>query len=437
MAGQLGAAEQETSVVLIRVNSWIVGSRQKQSTNSHESARKKRKSNFEFLHKSQRDKFVFISSILVAQSVRIESIVLHRVRVPFVEPFRISNGVVAEKNSILVEVKTEDGVVGWGECSPMSGSFYSAATPDTSWQALTEGLIPRIFEPEVVKLSELYKQFREMPGDAFAKAGIEGAIWDVYANSERISLCEALGLTRRPVPSGVAISIFDNVEELLDRVRLYVGDGYQRVKIKIEPGWDIEPVSAVREEFPDVPLMVDANAAYTVNDKPVFSELDRFGLMMIEQPLAANAIDEAGELQAHLNTPLCADESAESLTHLNRLIEKKAARIINIKVQRVGGLSEALLMLETARNAGLECWVGTMPELGIASAQGLHLAMHSGFSFPTDIEASTRWYVDDVIEPLIEIDKNGFIHVPDEAGSGYKVSRTKTEQYTTAVESFA
>jgi O-succinylbenzoate synthase len=208
------------------------------------------------------------------------------------------------------------------------------------------------------------------------------------------------------------------------------------VKIKIQPGWDIEPVHAVRARFPEVALMVDANAAYTVADEMIFRELDRFGLMMIEQPLAADAIDEAGELQAMLHTPLCADESAESLGSVARLVEKQAARIINIKVQRVGGLSEALLMLNAARAAELECWVGTMPELGIASAQALHLAMHEGFSFPTDVEASRRWYVDDVVEPFIEIDADGFINVPPGTGTGYRVSREKVERYSTARERF-
>jgi len=378
---------------------------------------------------------VTTSSTLVDQSVSIKSIVLHRVRVPLVEPFRISNGVVAEKESILVEATSDDGVVGWGECSPMSGSFYSADTPDSSWQVLIE-LIPRLFEMGAIKPTDIYQQLREFPGNAFSKAGIEGALWDVYSRCRGLPLCEVLGINRRSVRSGVAIGIFGTVEELIERVRLYVGQGYQRVKIKIEPGWDVEPVSAVREHFPNIALMVDANAAYSLTDRSLFTELDRFKLMMIEQPLAADAIDEAGELQAGLNTPLCADESAESLMTLDRLIEKKAARIINVKVQRVGGLSEALLMLETARGAGLQCWVGTMPELGIASAQGLHLAMHSGFSFPTDIEASARWYVDDVIEPFIEIDQQGIIHVPSEIGSGYKVSRANVEQYTTAVERF-
>ena len=375
-------------------------------------------------------------SSLVQQSVNVKSVVLHRVCVPLAEPFRISNGVVADKDSILVEVKTDDGVEGWGECSPMTGTFYSSTTPDVSWQNLTEELIPKLLKLRNLQPDSLYLQLRQIPADNFSKTGIEGALWEVLANRTGKSLCELLGITRRPVPSGVAIGIFDTVEELLDRVQLYVSHRYQRVKIKIRPGWDLEPVSAIRQQVPEIQLMVDANAAYSLSDSEVFKELDHFGLMMIEQPLAAEAINEAGELQAQLSTPLCADESAESLTTLEQLIEKKAARVINIKVQRVGGLSEALLMLETALKAGLQCWVGTMPELGIASAQALHVAMHSGFTFPTDIEASTRWYVDDVIEPFIEIDRSGFIHVPEGVGSGYKVSRAKVEQYTTAVARF-
>jgi len=379
---------------------------------------------------------VSTSSSLVDQQVLLKSIVLHRVRVPFVEPFRISNGVVDNKESILVEVVSEDGVIGWGECSPMSGSFYSTDTPDSCWQSLTEKLIPRLFELRAVRPHEIYQELRQLTADGFARAGIEGALWDLYVKGRGISLCEALEIERRPVPSGVAIGIFDAVEELLERVHLYIQQGYQRVKIKIQPGWDIEPVKAVREQFPEVSLMVDANAAYSLEDKKLLQELDRFGLMMIEQPLAADAIDEAGELQADLKTPLCADESAESLMSLKDLVEKKAARIVNIKVQRVGGLSEARLMLDAARAAGMQCWLGTMPELGIASAQGLHLAMHNGFSFPTDIEASRRWYVDDVIEPLIEIDGRGFIHVPESVGTGFRVSRVKVERYTTRVETF-
>jgi len=357
--------------------------------------------------------------------------VLHRVRVPLVEPFRISNGVVAEKDAILIELTTSDGVIGWGEASPMSGSFYSSDTPDSSWTALKHRFVPALLSLGHVEPARFHEFLREQPGDQFSRAGIEGALWDAYANTRRVALCELFGIQPRAVPSGVAIGIFDTTDELLERVRRYVAEGYRRVKIKIQPGWDVEPVAAVREKFPELPLMVDANAAYTTDDLQIFRELDRFQLLMIEQPLAAKAITEAGELQSHLKTPLCADESAESLAAVELLIKHGAARIVNIKVQRVGGLSEALSMLQTARAAGLQCWVGTMPELGIASAQALQLAMHEGFSFPTDIEASSRWYVDDVIKPAIEIDKRGFIEVPR---GGFKVSREKIERYTIATE---
>ena len=373
----------------------------------------------------------------MSDSIAVGSVVLHRVRVPFVEPFRISNGVVAEKDAILIELATVQGIVGWGEASPMSGSFYSAATPDSSWTALRERLVPALLSAGQVNPAAFYEFLREEPADPFAKAGIEGALWDAFANARRRALCELFGIERRPVPSGVAIGIFETIDELIERVRRYVSEGYQRVKIKIQRGWDVEPVAAVRSQFPQLPLMVDANAAYTIDDLHVFRELDRFGLTMIEQPLAANAMEEAGELQAHLTTPLCADESAESLTALDQVIEHKAARIINIKVQRVGGLSEALLMLKAACAGGLRCWVGTMPELGIASAHALHVAMHSAFSFPTDIEASSRWYVDDIVEPAIAIDQNGFIQVPDGSGTGFNVACEKVERYTTAVERFS
>jgi O-succinylbenzoate synthase len=364
------------------------------------------------------------------QTISIKSIALHHVRVPLVEPFRISNGVISEKDAILVEVNTGNDVVGWGEASPMSGGFYSSDTPESAWSALSGSLIPAALNAGEIDVSRFYEQMRAHPGDAFAKASIEGALWDAYANTLQVPFGELLGARARPVASGVAIGIYDHVDELLERVARYIAEGYRRVKIKIQPGWDIEPVAAVRAKFPDLPLMVDANAAYSLADAAVFRELDGQSLMMIEQPLPREAHAEAGELQRQLRTPLCADESAESIPALASIIENEAARIINIKVQRVGGLSEARLMLAAARAAGLECWVGTMPELGVASAQGLHFAMLEGFTYPTDIEASTRWYVDDVIAPLIEIDAHGYIRVPERAGIGYRVMREKVEQYT-------
>ena len=318
----------------------------------------------------------------------------------------------------------------------MSGAFYSEATPESSWSALSDDLIPAVLSAGKIYVRCVYELMRRQPGDPFAKAGIEGALWDAYARTLGRPLCELLGAPARPIPSGVAIGIYDHVAELLDRVDRYTAQGYRRVKIKIEPGWDIEPVSAVRARFPNLPLMVDANAAYSIADAGIFLELDRHDLMMIEQPLAREAHAEAGELQRQLSTPLCADESAESMLAVASLIDNQAARIINIKVQRVAGLGEAVLMLGAARAAGLECWVGTMPELGVASAQGLHLATLDGFTYPTDVEASERWYVDDVIGPAIEIDARGYIHLPEGPGMGYSVVREKVDQYSVATATF-
>ncbi|HKG12651.1 MAG TPA: o-succinylbenzoate synthase [Pyrinomonadaceae bacterium] len=368
--------------------------------------------------------------------LRIESVALRRVRVPLLEPFRISNGTVKEKDAVLVEVRTTEGVTGWGEASPMSGSFYSADTPDGAWRALREALVPLALGAGEIDARRFHLKLREVPGEPFAKAGLEGALWDAHARTLGAPLCELLGGRARPVPSGVAIGIYDTIEELLERVARYVGEGYRRVKIKIQPGWDLGPVAAVRARFPRVPLMVDANAAYTLEDASVFRELDAHGLLMIEQPLAREAHAEAAELQRRLRTPMCADESAESLDALEEIIARGSARVVNIKVQRVGGLGEALLMLGRARAAGLGCWVGTMPELGVASAQGLHFAALEAFDYPTDVEASARWYADDLTEPAIAIDVDGFIHIPEGAGAGYAVSREKVERYTVAAEEF-
>lgn len=225
-------------------------------------------------------------SVRTAQLIGVKSVTLHRVRLALVEPFRISNGVVVEKDAILIEVRTDDGVVGWGEASAMQGSFYSDDTPDSTWEVLSKQLVPRLLDAGEVDATNYYQQLREFPGESFAKAGLEGALWDAYSQTVATPLCELLGAGVRPIPSGVAIGIHDHVGELLERVGRYSNEGYQRVKIKIQPGWDIEPVRAIGERFPEIPLMVDANAAYTIADQAVFHELDSLGLMMIEQPLA-------------------------------------------------------------------------------------------------------------------------------------------------------
>jgi O-succinylbenzoate synthase len=316
----------------------------------------------------------------------------------------------------------------------MAGSFYSPETPESSWTEVKDRLAPALLSSEFPitreSIDDIWERFESLSADPFARAGMEGACWDLLCQESRQPLWEMLGSAPRPIPSGVAVGLYDTIDELLERVARFVGQGYQRVKIKIQPGWDLEPVRAIRERFGDVPLMVDANAAYRLDQASVFEELDRFSLMMYEQPFAAAALDEMAELQRLVRTPVCADESADSLAALDKILELGSARILNIKIQRVGGLAPALAMYIRAREAGMPCWLGTMPELGIASAQGLHLATLPGFSYPTDVESSLRWYTDDIVRPLIEIDRQGNIELPHSPGSGFRPDMENLERYS-------
>jgi O-succinylbenzoate synthase len=353
--------------------------------------------------------------------MRIDRLVLHRVRVPMLEPFRISNSAVDEKEAVIVEVHEGD-LIGYGEASPMAGSFYSSQTPESTWRALCNDLAPPLLasrgKPFAGRLASLADS-DAAAAEPFAGAGLENALWDLEARRRRKPLWALLGGRDRPVASGLAVGLYDTIEELIARIREFLICGYQRIKIKITHGWDIAPLEAVRREFPHTPLMVDANAAYGAADLPLIRELDRFGLMMIEQPFGRDELELSSEAQKGMRTPICADESAESLDALRRIIKLGSARIINIKIQRVGGLAAARAMHDAAAEAGLRCWVGTMPELGIASAHGLHLATLSNFTLPSDIEASARWYRHDIIHPPIELSSGGCIRIPAGPGIGY------------------
>ncbi|HZT69588.1 MAG TPA: o-succinylbenzoate synthase [Terriglobia bacterium] len=361
---------------------------------------------------------------------------LHWVQVPLHEPFKISNGEVSIKDAILVEMRSSDGCSGWGEASPMGGSFYSSETPETTWDFLVRKAIPALLATPVPAPEECFEWLSEFPGEPFAKAGVEGAVWDFWANRKAAPLYRMLGGRARPVPSGAAIGLMPTAGDLLARVETFLKDGYRRIKIKIMPGHDVELVRAIRGRFGDIPLMVDANAAYCMDDAAVFEELDAYGLIMIEQPLGRKELEEHAELQRRLRTPVCLDESAEDLEAINHIIRLGSAKIINIKVQRMGGLAPAKQAHDQARAAGIPCWAGTMPELGVASAQALHLATLDNFTFPTDVEASSRWFKDDIIVPPIEIDGDGFICLPEGPGTGWQVDKEKVARYRIRCEEF-
>jgi o-succinylbenzoate synthase len=378
--------------------------------------------------------------------ITIDYAVLRRVKVPMREPFRISNGTVSEKESIIVELYS-DGGVGYGEASPMSGSFYSSETPDTTWAALADDLIPSILSRSISDPSHYAESLNTYTKEPFARAGIEGALWDLFAAKNGTTIRELLGAPLGPIACGLAVGIYDSIEALLDRIAYYLQDGYQRVKIKIAPGWDVEPLRAVRKRFGDIPLMVDANGAYNFDEHAsLLRSLDTFHLMMIEQPLPTNAISKMAELSRTMKTPICVDESADSMIALEKIIQhapppnpllKKEWRfIINIKVQRVGGLWNAKKMHDRVLEAGWKCWLGTMPELGIASAQALAIATLPGFVYPTDIEASVRWFEDDIVDPFITITPDGFIDIPSIGSTPYAVNLEKLERYTIQKQEF-
>jgi O-succinylbenzoate synthase len=361
-------------------------------------------------------------------SMCLSAIRLHWVRVPFWEPFRLSNGEVSVKDAILVQIEA-GGATGWGEASPLAGSAYSGETPQSTWEFLRNHLVPSFLERPELDPLRCFDHLSRLPGEPFAKAGLEGAVWDLHAQQTGAPLWSVLGGHKRPIASGATVGLMPEVSELLNRVQRFLSQGYRRVKIKIAPGRDLELVRAVRNHFGNIPLMVDANGAYQLKDARLFEELDRFDLMMIEQPLARQALTEHAELQARLRTPICLDESAENLAAVESIIRQGSGRILNIKVQRMGGLWPARQAHDLAMAAGISCWLGTMPELGIASVQGLHLATLPNFTLPSDVVASDRWFVDDVTDPRISISGDGFICLSDGSGMGYRIAVDRVAKY--------
>ena len=361
--------------------------------------------------------------------MQIRSITLTWVRVPLVEPFRISSGAVAEKDAIVVRVES-DGVTGWGESSPMAGSFYSSDTPESCWRELCDTIVPAVLNRDVSADDEL-------PGPHFASVGIETALWDIQAQRRGVPLHRLLGGTRDSIESGLAVGLYDDTSQMLRTIEMHLAAGYKRVKIKIARGSDVELVRAVRGAFgDDLPLMVDANGDYTLEHIDIFRRLDEFNLMMFEQPLAGHLLEESAELQRQVRTPVCLDESLENLPAAERAIALGSLRIANIKIQRVGGLRNALRMYELCRAHNLGIWIGTMPELGIGQAQGAALSSLEGCTFPTDVEASARWFTDDIIDPWLDVD-SGMIAMPKAPGLGYRIDSDKLARYKIEQRTFA
>ena len=353
--------------------------------------------------------------------VLIDRIELRLLRLPLVRFFETSFGRVHEREFLVVTVDGE-GASGVGECVADGSPFYSAETTRTAWHIITEFLAPLVLGRSFDHPREIFGALAVVRGHQMAKAAVEMAAWDLAARQREVSLSALLGgEDRASIDSGVSIGIQDSLDELVERVAIERAAGYRRVKIKIKPGWDVQAVERVRAEFGDIPLMVDANAAYTLADAPRLAELDRFDLTMIEQPLDYDDIRDHARLQRDLGTAICLDESITSVRAAAEAIELAACRVINIKPGRVGGHAEARRLHDLAAAHGVPVWHGGMLESGIGRAHNIHLSTLPNFSLPGDIAASRRYYAPDLIDPEIEVRADGTIAVPEGPGIGVHI----------------
>ena len=352
--------------------------------------------------------------------MRIERLELRLLRLPLVRFFETSFGRVDERVFLLVTLE-ENGASGVGECVADANPYYSAETTRTAWHVISEFIAPLVLGRTFDHPREIFGALAAVRGHQMAKAAVEMAAWDLAARQRSVSLSTMLGGTRTAIESGVSIGIQDSLDDLVERVAIERAAGYRRVKIKIKPGWDVEAVDRVRREFGDIPLMVDANAAYTLDDAARLAELDRFDLTMIEQPLDYDDIRDHAALQRRLRTAICLDESIHTVKAAAEALEIGACRVINIKPGRVGGHGESVRLHDLAAARGVPVWHGGMLESGIGRAHNIHLSTLSNFSLPGDVAASRRYYAPDLIDPEIVVAADGTIAVPPGPGIGINI----------------
>jgi o-succinylbenzoate synthase len=361
--------------------------------------------------------------------MKIESITLREVQMRLKAPFETSFGVSHHRRIILVEV-VADGVSGWGEVTASETPGYNSETTETAWHVLSDFVAPSLIGKTILCASDCAALLATIRGHEMAKSGVENALWDAESQLKGVSLSKLLGGTLEEIASGVSLGIRESPHALVRRVEEELRSGYQRIKLKIKPGKDVDYVAAVRKEFPEILLSVDANSAYRLEDAAHLRELDQFHLLMMEQPLNWDDIYTHSKLQAQIQTAICLDECINNARHALTAIELKACRIINIKLGRVGGHSEARRVEQICRTHSIPVWCGGMLETGIGRAHNIAMSTLTGFTLPGDVSASKRYWNEDIIEPEVEVTSNGTIHVPTMPGIGYAVRRDRIEQLT-------
>lgn len=373
-------------------------------------------------------------------NLRIERITLREIRLALKEPFRISSGVVSDRRICLLELTDADGVTGWSECVAGEQPNYSPETIDTAWHAMREWLAPRVLGVEIDHADAVFARLdHNVRGHNMAKAAIEMGCWDVAARQRSVSLSRLLGGTRDRVATGISIGIQSSPSALAERARAAFEQGYRKIKVKIEPGSDIEFVRAVRRELgPSVHLMADANSAYTLDDAEHLARLDEFNLIMLEQPLSRDDLVRHAALQKRLTTPICLDESITDVEHAEDMIALKSGKIVNIKPGRVGGFAMSKAIHDVCQRNAIPVWCGGMLESGIGRAHNVALASLPNFSLPGDLSPSARYWARDIVTPEWTMDADGMVHVPlDRPGIGVAVNVDRIEDLTVRSEVLA
>jgi o-succinylbenzoate synthase len=363
--------------------------------------------------------------------LQLESIQLREIELPLKAPFETSFGITSRRRILIVRVFDKSGASGYGECTAMEEPFYNHETIDTAWTIISKYVTSMLASEGISNAREVARTLTPIQGNCMAIGAVETAIWDLEAKLLDKPLWQHLGGTKNVISCGVSIGLQRSTEILLEKVARELESGYQRIKIKIKPGHDIELVRAVRRGFPDITLSVDANSAYSLEgDAELLQELDDCNLLMIEQPLSAGDLLDHAKLQRQLKTPICLDESITSLRDARHALELDACRIINIKLGRVGGHSSAHAIQEYARLKGVPVWCGGMLESGIGRAHNIAMSTLGGFTLPGDVSASARYWEKDIIEPPVTVTSRGSINVPLSPGIGYEVNEKYIESLT-------
>lgn len=365
--------------------------------------------------------------------LEINKIVLRKMNLELKSPFQTSFGVQTDRDFIIIELHGENHI-GYGECVASAKPLYSEETVGTVELMLEELLIPTLLNRKDIQhpdeISELFKPFRR---NNMAKSALEGAYWDLFSKENNLPLYKALGGTKSEIEVGVSIGIQESLEDLITVVEGFVNEGYKRIKIKIQPGYDLAILEGIRKQFPNIEMMADANSAYTLNDINLFKKMDHLNLMMIEQPLAHDDIIDHSKLQSEIKSAICLDESIHSLEDAKKAIELGSCKVINIKIGRVGGLTEAKKIHDYCASKGIPVWCGGMLESGIGRAHNIAISSLSNFILPGDTAASSRYWNEDIISPEVTV-QNGTIPLPSTAGIGYEPNNTLMEKYTTSIK---